>query len=195
MKQLFACILLLGLCGITALGYFALPDVSYATITRVSTSETRSDAVLPDADGGWDVGDTTNTITENYGGAPFEFGSPIQVEVYLTAPPDGDSWSVLSLQYFQGSDSGASTNWTTITSITDGFDAIVGVKGCHLGLAWTPPAAGSYLVRIYAETTEGIVTAFPNETQITKDGNGVTWDDHEVVGFTVTDNIIPGSYE
>jgi hypothetical protein len=195
MKKLFACILLLGLCGMTALAYFALPDSPYATITRVSTSETRSDDVLPASDGGWDYGDTTNTITEKYGGLPFEFGKPVQIEVYLSAPPVDDAWGLVSLQYFQGTTSGASTNWTTITSRTDGLDALAGVKGCHLGLSWTPPAAASYLVRIYAETTNGVVTAFTHETSITKDGNALTWDDHEVVGFVVTANTIPGSYE
>ena len=193
-KLLTCCVLgLVGLWGITAFAYFAWPDSVYVTITRVTTSETRSDDYLPDSDGGWDYGDTTNAITENYGGQPFEFGDPVQIEVLITPPPANDAWDVIALQYVTGTNSGTNA-WTTIATRTRDFDDIADVKGCHLSLQWRMAfQPTNYLVRIYAETTNGLVNALTNANNITAKGDGLTWDNHEVVGFVITTNRRPES--
>jgi hypothetical protein len=189
--------LLVGCIGLLASGLWAafVPPVGgdvYLTITRVTTSETRSLDFLPDTDGGWDLGDTTNAITVNYGGEPFSNGVPLQLEVYITQPPTNDAWDAISLQYIAGTNSGAVTNWTTIKTITSGFEGITNVLGCHFGFAWTPPAATSYLVRLYGVTTNGQENASLTAPNIGAKGDGVTWDNHEVVGFTATGNTRPG---
>jgi hypothetical protein len=190
-------LLLVGCIGLLASVLWAafVPPIEgdvYLTITRVTTSETRSLDFLPDTDGGWDLGDTTNTITENYGGEPFSNGVPLQLEVYITQPPTNDAWDAISLQYIAGTNSGASTNWTTIKTISSGFDSVTNVLGCHFGLTWTPPVATRYLVRIHGITTGGLENASMNASNITAKGDGLTWDNHEVLGFTLTDNTRPG---
>jgi hypothetical protein len=123
-KLLTVGVLMLGV--VSALAWFAPPPGggdTYLAITRITTSETRTQDFLPAADGGWDLGDTDSAITDSFGGQPFSCGSPVQVEVYVTAPPAGDTWDTISLQYIEGTDSGAGA-WTTIRTITSGFASI-----------------------------------------------------------------------
>ena len=175
-----------------ALGWYApgFNEDVYVAITRIVTSETRSDDFLPGSDGGWDYGDVTNTITARYGGAPFVFGRPLQIEVLISAPPTNDAWASVALQYVRGTNSGTNA-WTTIAARSNALVEIQGVRGCHLGLRWTPPTATSYLVRIYAETTGRLVNATASAMNITANGDGDTWEDAEVVGFLVTSNTRP----
>jgi hypothetical protein len=187
---------LVGVALLGVLSVFAFTDLPpggdvYLTITRVTTSETRSLDFLP-TDGGWDLGDTASSITENYGGSAFEYGKSAQVEVYITAAPTGDEWDVLSLQYLIGTNSGLSTDWVTINTISEGFENITNVLGCHFGLSWTPPAATNYLLRIHGITTNGLENSRLDATGIDSKGDGLTWDNSEVVGFTITDNTRPG---
>lgn len=178
----------------SAFAWFApgpYPD-SYVTITRISTSETRTLESLPGADGGWDYGDTTNAITENYGGAPFENGRPVQIEVYIAPAPANDEWESISLQYVTGTNSGTNASWNTIATITNDFADVESVRGCHFGLTWPAPEPTNYLVRLYAVTTNAAVNGFPTATHITAKGDGLSWDNHEVVGFALTGNTRPG---
>ena len=184
----------LGVLSLAAMAWYDLPDDGgdvYIAITRVVTSETRALDFLPGLDGGYDYGDTTNAITEVYGGSPFEFGKPLQIEIYMTAPPTNDAWEVVELQYMTGTNSGASTNWTRIRRRDTGLDYITEVRGCHIGLQWVPPMATSYLVRVYGTTTGRVANANVWGLNIDADGNAGSWDDHEVVGFVVTENIRP----
>lgn len=181
------------LAAAVAVAWYAPPPWDnnvYVAITRIVTSETRSDDFLPGSGGGWDYGDTTNTITERYGGSPFVFGQPLQIEVLISEPPTDDAWASVSLQYVTGANSETNA-WITISARSNDLSQIQGVKGCHLGLCWTPAAATNYLVRIYAETTGGLVNATAAATSITADGDGDTWDDSEVVGVLVTSNTRP----
>jgi len=190
-RSLIALLTFLAAVGI-ALAFYApgSEEDVYVAITRVVTSETRSDDFLPGSDGGWDYGDTTNTITERYGGLPFVFGQPLQIEVLISNPPTNDAWASVSLQYVSGTNSGTN-EWMTISTRSNDLSQIQGVKGCHLGLLWTPPAATNYLIRIYAETTGGLVNATAAATNITANGDGDTWGDAEVVGVLVTSNTRP----
>ena len=158
----------------------------FATITRVTTSETRSDEFLPADDGGWDYGDTEPAITEKYGARPFEYGRVVQIEILLSSPPAGDTWESVMLQSYAGTNTLSSTNWTTMATRTGGLDEIEGVKGCHLGLIHTFPEGTNFLVRIYAKTAAGLATGNLAAQNITAKGDGLTWDNCEVVGYTLT---------
>jgi len=189
---LFGC--LLGLIITTAVAWEPITDPAvYMTITRVTTSETRVLDFLPLIDEGWDYGDTTNTITENYGGNPFIYGGPVQIEVFVTHPPTNDMWETLVLEYVTGTNSGAVTNWTEIGTIEPNrINSITNVAGCHFGITWRPPAATNYLVRMYGVTTNLMENAERDAINITSKGDGLTWDNSEVVGFTITENTRPG---
>jgi hypothetical protein len=180
---------LLLISSVSALAWWANPgsDVILG-ITRVTTSETHIGASFPSA---YDLGDTDPSITNRYGGQIFSFGSPMQIEVIIANAPTADTWDTITLQYIAGTDSGAGA-WTTIGTITNGFDSITEIAGCHFGLSWTPPAAGNYLVRIHGLTTGAAQNALLSAQNITKDGDGFDWDDYEVVGFNVTGNTRPG---
>ena len=157
------------------------PSSAWVAITRVTTSETRSLDFLPDNDGGWDYGDTTNAIIERFGGRVFEFGTNIQVEVYVSNPPESNSWGKITLAYMMGTNSGTSEDWIMISSNLIIDSHVVMKRGCHLGLKWIPPIATNYLIRIWGITTNGLETANLNAINIDAKGDGLTWDNHEVV--------------
>jgi hypothetical protein len=186
-------LLIVGVLAVSAFSAWAWWEVPRyqpaCAISRVSTSETRFfDFHNENA---WDLGDTTNTINEVYGGEPFIGGGPVQIEVWV-ALQEGSAWDTITLQYISGTDSGARA-WTTIGTITEGFDSITSVKGCHFGMGWAPPATGDYLVRIHGLTTDGAENALLTGQGTICDGGPGGWDDHEVVGFTVTANTRPGA--
>jgi hypothetical protein len=198
-KLLIGC-LVLG-AAVSVWAWYGPGGATFLTITRVTTSETRTLDYMPAADGGFDLPETDAVITENYGGTAFINGQPCQIEVYITSPPDGTTWDEITLQYFSGGvggspiDTGADTgSWTTIGTITDADELvdIENVKGCHFGQTWTPPAAGDYLLRIYGHTASGFYTSDTLGEDITAKGNALTWYNFGVVEFTVTSNTRPG---
>jgi len=144
----------------------------------------------------FDYGDTNAAITERVGGFsaanafivgyPTTFGVMLEwdlAKVYLSA----------TLQYFQGTNSGASANWITIGTITNSVEKAEGKEGAHFGLiTWYPPANTNveYLVRIYAVgTADGYETNWISSdlsaTNIDSHGDGNTWSDWSVVGIKV----------
>ena len=147
------------------------------------------DTLSPDSN--YDYGDTNDIITARAGGFDaddaFAVGYPVTfgvmfewdiTKVYLSA----------TLQYFQGTNSGTSTNWITIGTIANSFDEAEGKEGAHFGLiTWYPPASTNvqYLIRIYA-TGEGVGTNYISSnlsaTNITAAGDGSTWSDWSVLG-------------
>jgi hypothetical protein len=193
MKKLLimGCVLMLGAMSVWAWDYIPIPPTpgNVIVITRITTSETLY--AEQNYENAYDLGDTTNTINAKYGGEPFTAGTPVQVEVFVAAAPEEDTWDTLTLQYVVGTNSETKA-WTTISTITSGYDVITNVVGCHFGLTWVPPAVTNYLIRIHGITDGGIQTANLGAQNITKDGDGVSWFDSEVVGFTVTDNTRPG---
>ena len=190
-KLLIICAVIISAASVWAWWVVEVEDVAVG-ITRVTTSETH--ITMPFGNSAYDLGDTDSSITAAYGGEPFSCGSPVQIEVIIGHPPAADTWDTITLQYYVGTSTGApgSFTWITIGTITSGFDAIDGVHGCHFGMSWTPPGPGDYLVRIHGLTTGTDESALLGAPFIDKDGDGSTWDDREVVGFTVTANVRPG---
>jgi len=158
------------------------------------TSCNAYDTLSPD--GNYDYGNTNAAITARAGGFsaenafivgyPCTFGVMMEWDlgkIYLSA----------KLQYFQGTNSGTSTNWITIGTITNVFDEAEGVEGAHFGLiTWYPPETTNveYLVRIYAVgTADGYETNWISSdlaaTNITCNGDGNTWYDWSVLGIKV----------
>jgi hypothetical protein len=193
MKNLLLVAVLLTIGSVLAWAWSDIPPESgvYLMITRVTTSETRSDDFVPDIDGGWDYGDNESGITENYGGQPFEYGRPVQIEVLLSPPPAGDAWESIMLQYHAGTNSLTSTNWTTLATRTDGLNEIEDIKGCHLGLVHTFPVGTLFMVRVHGTTTSGLATGNLDAQNITPKGDWLTWHNCEVVGFKLTGNKRP----
>jgi hypothetical protein len=152
------------------------------------------DTLSPDSN--YDYGNTNAAITARAGGFnaanafavgyPATFGIMLEwdlTKIYLSA----------TLQYFQGTNSGASTNWITIGTFTNSFDEAEGKEGSHFGLiTWYPPATTNvqYLVRIYAiGTAAGFETNWISSdlaaTNISAAGDGNTWSDWSVLGVKV----------
>ena len=193
MKRLLLILSMWVICTVLVLAWSDIPTEGgvYLMITRVTTSETGSGAFVPESDGGWDRGDADPGITNRYGGRPFEYGRRAQIEFYMTPPPAGDAWESVSLQYVTGTNSGTQS-WINIATRTNGWAEIQGTRGCHLGLCWEPPAAGTYLVRVYGQTTNGLANGNVSAANITKDGDELTWEDFEVVECEITGNTRPG---
>jgi hypothetical protein len=150
------------------------------------------DTLSPDSN--YDYGDTNAAITTRAGGFnaanAFAVGYPVTFGIFM-------EWDLTrvylsaTLQYFQGTNSGTSTNWITIGTITNSFDESEGKEGSHFGLiTWYPPANTNvqYLVRIYA-TGEGVGTNYISSdlaaTNISTAGDGNTWSDWSVLGIKV----------
>ena len=132
-------------------------------------------------------------ITSQYGGTAgdtFACAWPITFYVWfqtntMTVAEFG-GYKTAKLQYFQGTDSGSSTEWTDIATVTN-FASMNGYQGAHFGLVtWYPPATNDvyYLVRVWAELRDGPQNALTNSTNITKDGtvsDSTDWNDYEVL--------------
>lgn len=150
------------------------------------------DTLSPDSN--YDYGDTTNSITARAGSFSaanaFAVGYPVTVGVMFEWDITGVYLSS-TLQYFQGTNSGASTNWLTIGTITNAFDEAEGVEGAHFGLiTWYPPATTNiqYLVRIYATADKSgtnYISSDLSATNISAAGDGDTWSDWSVLGVKV----------
>ena len=162
------------------------------------TSANGFDTLAPDYN--YDLGDTNAAITARAGGFnsahAFEVGYPVQVlvkpEYDLTA-----EYTKIVLQYFQGTNSGTSSNWTTICTITNSLDEAEGKEGAHFGLiTWYPPAVTNvpYLLRVYCEAVKSgtnYVQVNLAATNINCNGDGLpwgeggTWFDWAVLGIKV----------
>lgn len=141
----------------------------------------------------FDAGDINADITSQYGGTAddtFACAWPITFYVWfqtntMTVAEFG-GYKTAKLQYFQGTDSGESTEWTDIATVTN-FASMNGYQGAHFGLVtWYPPATNNvyYLVRVWAELRDGPQNALTNSTNITKDGtisDSTDWNDYEVL--------------
>ena len=191
MKRLRIIVILLVLAGWVH-GYTDYPptDDAYIAITRGVTSVTGSQDEPIEADAGWDYGDDDPGITQAFGGSPFEYGKPLQIEFLLSPPPPGDAWAQIRLEYYQGTNA-VTTAWELIRERTTTFESVVGVPGAHLGLLWTPPAPGPYLIRVMGVTVAGLYTGLPTATGITAKGDGLSWNNHAVVGVWVQDRARP----
>jgi hypothetical protein len=150
------------------------------------------DTLAPDSN--YDYGDTNAAITARAGGFSAEdaflVGYPVTFGVMLDWDLTG-IYQTAKLQYFQGTNSGTSTNWITIGTITNSFDELEGKEGAHFGLVtWYPPVVTNvqYLVRIYA-TVEASGTNYISSnlsaTNIDAHGDGNTWSDWSVLGIKV----------
>lgn len=179
---------------------FAWTDVppgvegAWVGISRVVTSVTGISTNEPLSDEGWDHGDDDPAITQEYGGAPFAFGKPMQIEIVLSPPPPDDAWALIRLEYYQGTNT-TSAAWELIRERTTTLGSIIGVPGTHLGLLWTPPAPGHYLIRVLGVTAAGLYTGLPTATGITAKGDGLSWKNHAVVGVQVEDRTRPSYRE
>ena len=140
----------------------------------------------------FDAGDVDADITSQYGGNAsdtFACAWPVTFYVWFQTNSfsvgEGGGYKTARLQYFQGTSTGTSTNWTDIATITN-FTTVNGIDGAHFGLVtWYPPATNNvqYLVRVWAELRDGPQNALLTSTNITKQGNGdpADWNDYEVL--------------
>lgn len=151
----------------------------------------------------FDAGDVDPDITSQYGGNAadaFNCAWPITFYVWFqtntTSVGEGGGYKTAKLQYFQGLDSGISTEWTDISVVTN-FNSMNGYEGAHFGLiTWMPPATNDvyYLIRVWAELSDGQQNGLTNSTNITKDGteDQSDWSDYEVLLMKAVDSQKPG---
>ena len=165
----------------------------YLTGKRVYiTSCNAYDTLAPD--GNYDYGDTNAAITARAGGFSaanaFVVGHPITFGIMLEWDLTG-VYKSAKLQYFQGTNSGTSSNWITIGTLTNSFDESEGTEGAHFGLiTWYPPETTNveYLVRLYATAEASGINYISSDlaaTNITCNGDGNTWSDWSVLGIKV----------
>ena len=166
-------------------------DYGWLAITRVSTSVAYA-MEHKDDDAGYDLGDTEESVTLRYGGSPFEFGNPLDVEIILSNPPAGDSWSELVLQYAQG-DKPADEDWITADRVISGLELIEGRRTSPFRYI-RPLTPGPVLIRVYAVTTSGAYTSIPDMgVPVQAKGDGLTWLNREVVKVQVRPGLRPGT--
>ena len=127
-------------------------------------------------------------------------GYPLTFQVYVVPYDQGyapaSNYNAVSLQWHYGTDTGASTNWTTISTITANFNSYTGKVATFTFQEWTPPTLNTnYLIRLYSTTLPPLSAQNldPTETDVTCDGNGLTHDDEEVMGIYVIGNKRPGT--
>jgi hypothetical protein len=156
------------------------------------TSCNAYDTCAPDSN--YDYGDTNAAITARAGGFSaenaFVVGYPCTFGVMLEWDLTGE-YQMATLQYFQVTNSGTSTNWITIGTITNSFDEVENIEGSHFGLiTWYPPDTSNvqYLVRVYATAigfSNNACSSDLSATNITCNGDGNTWSDWSVLGIKV----------
>jgi len=204
-NKTIAVFLLLAAAAGVSLGWFESeppPDdgpYGRVMITRVNTFETYLKSANVFATNAsmvgvefFDAGDVHPDITSQYGGNAsdtFACAWPITIYVWFqtnsASVAEYHGYKTAKLQYFQGTDTGTSTNWTDIATITN-FVTANGIEGAHFGLVtWYPPATNNvyYLIRVWAELFDGPQSALLTSTGITKQGtvDMADWNDYEVV--------------
>lgn len=142
----------------------------------------------------YDIGDTNAEITTRWGGFPadnaFNVGYPVSVSVMFEWDPAA-VYDLAIVQYMAGTNSGSSTDWTTIGAITNNFEDIENIEGAHFGiLTWNPPVTTNqyYLVRVYGVAKAGVTNYYSaslSATNITANGDNLTWHDWAVLGIRV----------
>lgn len=183
---------------LTAKAWFD-PDPPYygkIIITRANTYETyQKDQDVFNEDASiagvafFDAGDVDADITLLYGGDPvntFDCAYPATFYFWFqtNSTLSNYEWAEARFQYHVGTDTGPSTAWTTIATITNFPPSFLGNKTVHFGFfTWTPPTTNNvyYLVRIWGKLKNGMENADLTATSINKDGDGNTWDDNEVL--------------
>jgi len=140
----------------------------------------------------FDAGDVDDDITAQYGGNAsdtFACAWPVTFYVWFQTNTlsvyEGGGYKTAKLQYFEGTDSGSSTEWHDIQTVTN-FSYMNGLQGAHFGLiTWTPPATNNvyYLIRAWAELQNGMQNGLTNSTDIGKNGtvDPADWSDYEVL--------------
>lgn len=150
----------------------------------------------------FDLGDTDPKIWKEYNGNPshpFSVAWPVTIYVWIqtnSAVLVGGRYEIAKLQYMQGTNSGVSTNWVDIATITN-FEYTLSNHGAHFGLVtWYPPDTNNvnYLIRIWARLENGMQSASLFSTGIDKNGDGIAsdWNDCEVLGLKVIPTKRPG---
>lgn len=183
------------LIGISANAWFPPPGVGTGRVW-IARAET-FDAWCPGTN--YDYGATNAVITQKYGGdnkKAFECSWPITFFIYFTTFLSG-VYTNSTLEYFEGNDSGASTNWTVIERITD-FETVEGIEGAHFKLiTWYPPKTNGieYLIRVWAKVVDNNTIEWESgdkdETDINKDGNVTSWRPEAVLLIKTNPNRLP----
>ena len=176
---------------ILSCGWFWGPSYTSGNRVYIATCN-QYDACCPS--GNYDVGNTNAEITIRWGGFPadnaFRVGYPLSVGVMFEWDPTAQ-YDYGILQYMAGTSSGTSTAWTTIGTITNDWESIENIEGTHFGIiTWYPPVTtnASYLLRVYGAAKAGGTTYYSadlNATNITDNGDGITWRDWAVLGVQV----------
>lgn len=129
----------------------------------------------------------------------FTNGYPLTFQIYVV--PNDPTFSLASnyvrvaLEYFQGTNTLSSTNWTEFAAITSDFNVYTGAVRTLTFAEWVPPATNQwYLIRLYGEQIAPGSGSNLDRTEANVDSEGgVTHDDEEVVLIYVTDNKRPGT--
>lgn len=164
-------------------------DYGWLAITRVATSIAYAGKEKDDV-AGFDFGDSDPAITNRYGGRTFEFGQPLDVEIYLSNPHEGSDWTGLFLEYTY-EDTPSAHDWIRADSIVSGLKRLQGRRTApfrHI----RPTQAGAIMIRVYAITSLDTYTAIPDVNNITIRGDGASWLSREVVGVEVREETRPG---
>lgn len=170
-------------------------------ITRVNEFET-----LSQVGSNFDLGDTSPLIVARLGGGrlsptnAFVCGWPVTFSVFFDARNTNDGfgpYTAATLEYHLGTNATTDTNWVLIARLeSNQFQAVNGVVGSHFGVVtWTPPDISNavYLVRFWAEIGGGIaVSADRTATNLTKDGDGLTWQDNAIIAVKTSPGRRPG---
>lgn len=176
---------------ILSCGWFWGPGYTSGNRVYISTCN-QYDACVPAYS--YDVGDTNAAITARWGGFPadnaFRVGYPVSVGVMFEWDPTA-YYDYGVLQYMAGTNTGSSTAWVTIGTITNDWESIENKEGTHFGvITWYPPATTNvpYLLRVYGVAKSGATTYYSsdlNATYISANGDGNTWCDWAVLGVNV----------
>lgn len=142
----------------------------------------------------FDLGDTDEDITASYGGNnDFSFYVAYPVTLYFWFQSPGDfEYNHARIQYFdlgssadpETATTGSSTNWVDIVEMNEFETVHFDRKSVVFGFStWTPPNTNNYyFIRVYAELEGGLwVNGELEAINITKDGDGESWQDYEIL--------------
>ena len=149
----------------------------------------------------FDRGDVDPDITELYGGDPnntFDCAWPVTFYFWFmtNSPLAGYDYEEAIFQYHIGTNTASSTNWVTIDTVTNFPPSFFENTTVHFGfLTWTPPIVdnSNYLLRVWAVLENGMESSDLTATDIDSEGDGITWQDYEVLWIRAIPWKKPGS--
>jgi len=149
----------------------------------------------------FDRGDVDPDITLLYGGDPnntFDCAWPVTFYFWFmtNSPLTGYDYEEARFQYHIGTNTASSANWVTIDTITNFPPSFFEHNTVHFGfLTWTPPIVdnSNYLLRVWAVLENGMENADQTALNIDSEGDGITWQDYEVLWIRAIPWKKPGS--